>query len=69
MTEFGFNRQFIARSCSPAARTLGHFGHWGYLTIFLVVALECQAVLGFFMPGESLVLLGGFFAEQGVFDR
>ena len=47
---------------------VGHLGHWGYLVIFLVVALECQAILGLVMPGESLVLVGGFFAEQGVFD-
>lgn len=40
-------------------------GQWGYLVIFFVVALECQAKLGLFMPGESLVLLG-FFAEQGL---
>jgi membrane protein DedA with SNARE-associated domain len=42
---------------------VGHLGHWGYLVIFIVVALECQALLGFIMPGESLVLVGGFFAE------
>ncbi len=47
---------------------IGQFGYWGYLAIFLVVALECQAVFGLFMPGESLVLVGGFFAEQGVFN-
>ena len=40
-------------------------GHWGYLIIFVVVVLECQALLGFFMPGESLVMVGGFFAAQG----
>ena len=47
---------------------VSHLGHWGYFVIFLVVALECQAFLGLFMPGESLVLVGGFFAEQRVFD-
>ena len=47
---------------------VGHLGHWGYLVIFIVVALECQALLGFIMPGESLVLVGGFFAEQGLLD-
>ena len=30
--------------------------------------LECQALLGLFMPGESLVLVSGFLAAQGVFD-
>ena len=47
---------------------VGHLGHWGYLVIFIVVTLECQAVLGLVMPGESLVLVGGFFAEQGQLD-
>jgi len=47
---------------------VGNLGHWGYLVIFLVVALECQALLGLVMPGESLVLVGGFFAGQGVLD-
>jgi membrane protein DedA with SNARE-associated domain/membrane-associated phospholipid phosphatase len=32
------------------------------------VALECQALFGLFMPGESLVLIGGFLAKQGIFD-
>ncbi|MBU0674481.1 MAG: bifunctional DedA family/phosphatase PAP2 family protein [Proteobacteria bacterium] len=32
------------------------------------MALECQALFGFFIPGESLVLAGGFFAEQGLID-
>jgi membrane protein DedA with SNARE-associated domain/membrane-associated phospholipid phosphatase len=47
---------------------VSRLGHWGYLLIFLVVVLECQAFFGLFMPGESLVLLGGFLAGQGVFD-
>jgi len=47
---------------------VGHLGHWGYVVIFIVVALECQAVLGLVMPGESLVLASGFLAEQGLLD-
>jgi membrane protein DedA with SNARE-associated domain/membrane-associated phospholipid phosphatase len=43
-------------------------GHWGYLVIFLIVMLECQAILGLFMPGESLVLIAGFLAQQGIFE-
>ena len=44
----------------------GQLGHWGYLVIFFGVVLECQVILGLIMPGESLVLAGGFFAEQGL---
>ncbi len=43
-------------------------GFWGYVLVFAVVVLECQAVLGLFMPGESLVLVAGFLAGRGGFD-
>ncbi len=43
-------------------------GPWGYLAVFAVVMLECQALLGLFLPGESLVLVAGFLARQGTFD-
>ena len=43
-------------------------GHWAYLAIFLVVSLESAAFLGFLMPGETLVFLGGFLAAQGALD-
>jgi membrane-associated protein len=45
---------------------VGYAGHWGYLVIFLVVTIECAAV--FFLPGETLVLIGGFFAASGNLD-
>lgn len=42
--------------------------NWGYVIVFLIVMLECQAFLGFFMPGESMVMVAGFLAGQGVLD-
>jgi undecaprenyl-diphosphatase len=42
--------------------------HWGYVIVFLIVLLECQAFLGFFMPGESMVMVAGFLAGQDVLD-
>jgi undecaprenyl-diphosphatase len=45
-----------------------HLGHCGYLIVFLVVMLECQPLLGLFMPGESLVLVSGALAAGGIFD-
>lgn len=50
------------------ATVASHLGNWGYLIILVMLMLECQALLGFFIPGESLVLLTGFLASQGVFD-
>ena len=42
--------------------------NWGYVIVFLIVMLECQAFLGFFMPGESMVMIAGFLAGQEVLD-
>jgi undecaprenyl-diphosphatase len=42
--------------------------NWGYVIVFLIVMLECQAFLGFFMPGESMVMVAGFLAGQEVLD-
>lgn len=43
-------------------------GHWGYLIISVGAMLESAAFLGLFVPGESLVVIAGFLAGQGVFD-
>ena len=49
-------------------RFLSHLGNWGYVVLFAGAALECAALLGLFVPGESLVLVAGFFAQRHVFD-
>lgn len=43
--------------------SVGRMGHWGYLVVFICVTLECAAI--FFLPGETLVVIGGFFAARG----
>jgi len=49
---------------------LSHFlartGHWGYLVVFIGVTLESAAI--FFLPAESLVVIGGFLAARGTFE-
>ena len=47
---------------------MGRLGHWVYLLVFLGAMLESAAFLGLFLPGESLVLVAGFFAAQGALD-
>ncbi len=45
---------------------LGSFyDEYGYLVVFLSSFCENTAILGFFMPGNSLVLLGAFYARVG----
>jgi membrane protein DedA with SNARE-associated domain/membrane-associated phospholipid phosphatase len=46
----------------------GRLGQWSYLLIFLGATLESAAFLGLVIPGESLVLVAGFFAAQGLLD-
>jgi membrane protein DedA with SNARE-associated domain len=45
---------------------VGELGPWAYLVIFVAVSLESAAFLGFLIPSETLVFLGGFLASQGV---
>lgn len=47
---------------------IARLGQWGYLVIFLGALLESAAFLGLVIPGESLVLVTGFLAAQGVLD-
>lgn len=47
---------------------VSHLGQWGYLVIFAGAALESAAFIGLLVPGESLVLVTGFLAAQGILD-
>jgi membrane protein DedA with SNARE-associated domain len=47
---------------------IGRLGHWSYLILFVAASLECAAFLGLLVPGESLMLASGFFAQQGVLE-
>jgi membrane protein DedA with SNARE-associated domain len=40
-------------------------GQWSYLIIFLAAFLEGAAFMGFFIPGETVVVLSGFLASEG----
>lgn len=43
-------------------------GNWAYLIIFLGASLESAALTGLIIPGESLMMLGGFLAERGTLN-
>ena len=43
-------------------QTIGYFG------IFGIVFAESGLLIGFFLPGDSLLFTGGFLASQGIFD-
>lgn len=40
----------------------------GYIGIFLVIFAESGLLIGFFLPGDSLLFTAGFLASQGVFN-
>lgn len=47
---------------------VSRLGHWGYLVVFLGVALESALLLGVIIPAETMVLAGGFLAAHGILD-
>lgn len=47
---------------------MGWLDHCGYYSLFLTTFLEAAALLGVFIPGESMVVLAGIAASKGVLD-
>lgn len=45
-----------------------YFVQWGYLIVFLMALLENSAFVGAFVPGDVVLLLGGFYAERSDLD-
>lgn len=45
-----------------------YFDRWGYLIVFLAILLENSAFIGAVVPGDIILLLGGFYAERGSLD-
>lgn len=41
---------------------------WGYWALFLLTFLETSALLGLLVPGETVVVVAGFLAAQGILD-
>jgi membrane-associated protein len=43
-------------------------GIWGYLVIWAIVFAESGLLIGFFLPGDSLLFTAGFLASQNFLD-
>src|SRR5262245_37049344 len=40
----------------------------GYIGVFAIVFAESGLLIGFFLPGDSLLFTAGFLASQGIFS-
>lgn len=38
---------------------------WGYIGLFIIIFAESGILIGFFLPGDSLLFTAGFLASQG----
>lgn len=52
----------------PGADTADVIRAGGYLALFLIVFAETGLLVGFFLPGDSLLFTAGFLASQGALD-
>src|SRR4028118_478998 len=44
---------------------LGIFGNYVYLALFFIIFAETGLAMGFFLPGDSLLVVAGLFAAAG----
>jgi undecaprenyl-diphosphatase len=47
---------------------LGRVGSWSYALIFVAATLESSAFVGLFVPGDTIAVIAGFLAWEGVLD-
>jgi len=47
---------------------LGRVGSWSYLLIFVAATLESSAFVGLFVPGDTVAVIAGVLAWEGVLD-
>ena len=43
-------------------------GSWAVLGIMLIIFAECGILLGFFLPGDTLLFVSGLFIATGAID-
>lgn len=43
-------------------------GWWGYVIVFMAIALENIPIVGFFIPGGIITMAAGFFAKGGILN-
>lgn len=49
--------------------TIKHFGAvWGLIAIWAIIFAESGLLVGFFLPGDSLLFTAGFLASQNLFN-
>lgn len=48
--------------------SIPYIGYTGYLFAFLAAVLEAMPVIGLFIPGQTIVVIAGFLAHQGILN-
>ena len=50
------------------ANLINAMGAWAVLGIMLIIFAECGILLGFFLPGDTLLFVSGLFIASGAID-
>jgi membrane-associated protein len=46
-------------------KTLEGFGNWGFWIVVAIIFAECGILIGFFLPGDSLLFIAGLLIANG----
>ena len=44
------------------------FGPWAFVAVLVIIFAECGLLIGFFLPGDSLLFMTGLFIASGAID-
>ena len=48
---------------------LDRFGAWAVVAVLVILFAECGLLIGFFLPGDSLLFVTGLFIATGAIPR
>lgn len=59
----------MAASILDPEALLERFGTWAFIAVLVIIFAECGLLIGFFLPGDSLLFVAGMLTAEGFIDQ